>query len=88
VLFSCSFLGRTLDENTDSIRFAEAPSQSQEQPDVIDLGKEIDRLERQQALDAELNKPINTPITGKPNQPNGETKPAEPVMSTSVPSGT
>ncbi|MDD3897688.1 MAG: phage major capsid protein [Syntrophomonadaceae bacterium] len=42
--------------------------------DVIDLGKEIDRLERQQALDAELNKPVNTPITAKPSQPSGETK--------------
>ena len=42
--------------------------------DVVNLGKEIDRLERQQALDAELNKPINTPITGKPGQPNPEDK--------------
>lgn len=42
--------------------------------DVVDLGKEIDRLERQQALDLELNKPINVPITGKPGQPEGETK--------------
>ncbi len=42
--------------------------------DVIDLGKEIDRLERQLALDAELNKPVNIPITGKPSQPNGEAK--------------
>jgi len=42
--------------------------------DVVNLGKEIDRLERQQALDAELNKPVNTPITGKPGQPNAEDK--------------
>ena len=42
--------------------------------DVVDLGKEIDRLERQQALDVELNKPINAPITGRPSQPNGEGK--------------
>ncbi|WP_061212677.1 phage major capsid protein [Syntrophomonas wolfei] len=42
--------------------------------DVVNLGKEIDRLERQQALDAELNKPINTPITGQPGQPNPENK--------------
>jgi HK97 family phage major capsid protein len=42
--------------------------------DVVNLGKEIDRLERQQALDAELNKPVNTPITGKPGQPNPEDK--------------
>ncbi|MGI6452448.1 MAG: phage major capsid protein [Syntrophomonadaceae bacterium] len=42
--------------------------------DVVNLGKEIDRLERQQALDAELNRPVNTPITGKPGQPNPENK--------------
>ena len=42
--------------------------------DVVNLGKEIDRLERQQALDAELNKPLNTPITGKPANGTGEEK--------------
>lgn len=42
--------------------------------DVVNLGKEIERLERQQALDAELNKPVNTPITGKPGQANPENK--------------
>lgn len=36
--------------------------------DVVDLGKEIDRLERQATIDAELNKPTSTPLT---NQPNG-----------------
>jgi len=35
--------------------------------DVMNLGKEIDRLERQQALDLELSKAVNTPITMKPN---------------------
>lgn len=34
--------------------------------DVVNLGKEIDRLERQAALDAELSLPVNIPITGKP----------------------
>jgi HK97 family phage major capsid protein len=42
--------------------------------DVVALGQEIDRLERQTALDAELNKPTADPITGKPGKPNGETK--------------
>ena len=42
--------------------------------DVVALGKEIDRLERQQALDLELSKPLNSPITGKPVFQNGETK--------------
>ncbi len=35
--------------------------------DVVNLGKEIDRLERQQTLDLEFSKPINTPITAKPD---------------------
>ena len=34
--------------------------------DITDLGKEIARLERQEALDAELSKPTATPLTGKP----------------------
>lgn len=34
--------------------------------DITDLGKEIARLERQEAIDAELNKPVGTPLTGKP----------------------
>ena len=42
--------------------------------DVVNLGKEIDRLERQQALGAELNRAVNTPITGKPAAPAGEEK--------------
>ena len=42
--------------------------------DVVNLGKEIDRLERQSALDLELARPINTPIKNKPTLPNGETK--------------
>lgn len=41
--------------------------------DVVDLGKEIERLERQAAIDAELNKPTSNPITNKPNgSPDGE----------------
>ena len=34
--------------------------------EITDLGKEIERLERQEALDAELNRPVNKPLTGKP----------------------
>jgi len=34
--------------------------------DVVALGKEIDRLEKQEALDRELSKPLNAPLTGKP----------------------
>lgn len=41
--------------------------------EVVSLGKEIDRLERQAALDLELSKPTGAPITGKPAT-NGESK--------------
>ena len=34
--------------------------------EITDLGREIARLERQEALDAELSKPVNQPITEKP----------------------
>ena len=34
--------------------------------DVVNLGKEIDRLEKQSAIDMELNKPIGSPILEKP----------------------
>lgn len=35
--------------------------------DVVSLGKEIDRLERQSALDTELSRPVNTPIKNNPS---------------------
>ena len=34
--------------------------------EVVALGKEIERLERQSSLDLELSRPVNEPITGKP----------------------
>jgi HK97 family phage major capsid protein len=34
--------------------------------DIDALGKEIKRLERQQEIDAELNRPVSQPITEKP----------------------
>ena len=42
--------------------------------DVVNLGKEIDRLERQAALDAELNKPTTDPLTSKPTQAGSDQK--------------
>lgn len=42
--------------------------------EVVALGKEIELLERQQAIDLELSKAVSTPITNKPNVPeNGKT---------------
>jgi len=42
--------------------------------DVVSFGKEIERLERQASIDAELAKPTNTPLTGKPSADGGEVK--------------
>jgi len=39
---------------------------SKMEQEITDLGKEISRLERQEALEAELSKPLNTPLTSKP----------------------
>lgn len=42
--------------------------------DITDLGKEINRLERQEALDAELKLPVNKPITERPDAGKTDTK--------------
>ena len=42
--------------------------------EVVALGKEIDRLERQAAIDADLAKPTSSPITNKPAANDGEEK--------------
>ena len=43
--------------------------------DVVNLGKEIERLERQTAIDAELARATSKPITNQPNgRIDGETK--------------
>ena len=43
--------------------------------DVVNLGKEIERLERQAVIDAELAKATSTPITNKPDaKTDGDTK--------------
>lgn len=39
---------------------------SRMEQEIADLGKEIARLERQEALESELNKPVNKPLTSKP----------------------
>ncbi len=40
--------------------------------DVMNLGKEIERLERQAVIDAELSKATSTPLTGKPGAKMGK----------------
>ena len=42
--------------------------------DVVALGKEIERLEKQEAIDRELSKPLNTPLTAKPAVPGADAK--------------
>ena len=37
---------------------------------IVDLGKEIQRLERQAEIEAEMNKATSTPVLGKPATPN------------------
>lgn len=36
---------------------------------IVDLGKEIQRLERQAEIEAEMNKATSTPVLGKPTAP-------------------
>ena len=45
---------------------------TQMEQEINDLGKEIARLERQEALEAELNRPVNQPLTTKPGSCRGE----------------
>ena len=35
--------------------------------EIADLGKEVSRLKRQEQLEAELSKPVNTPLMSKPS---------------------
>lgn len=47
---------------------------SKMEQEITDLGKEIARLERQEQFEAELNKPVNTPLTSRPGAREGEAK--------------
>ena len=42
--------------------------------EIVDLGKEIDRQERLNALELEMNAPTSEPLTGKPDNAKTETK--------------
>ena len=39
---------------------------SRMEQEISDLGKEISRMERLEALDAQMKEPVNQPLTGKP----------------------
>lgn len=45
---------------------------TQMEQEINDLGKEIARLERQEAMEAELNRPVNQPLISKPGSGRGE----------------
>jgi HK97 family phage major capsid protein len=60
--------------NDDLISAEDEATYNKMEADVIALGKEIDRLEKQAILDAELNAPTSNPLTGKPKLPNMEEK--------------
>ena len=68
-----AFLDSRRNEN-DLLSAEDTASYEKMEADVLSLGKEIDRLERQSALDLELSKPTKEAITNKPNQYNGSEK--------------
>ena len=41
----------------------------QMEKEIMDMSREISRMQRQEALEQELSLPVNSPITGKPYQP-------------------
>lgn len=60
-----NFLDTVRDENG-MVSAEDAARYDKMEADVVNLGKEIDRLERQQQLDAQLAQPTTTPITELP----------------------
>ena len=53
---------------------ADRQTYAQMEQKVKDYGAEIERMERQEAMDRQLNAPTSTPITGKPATAKVETK--------------
>ncbi len=68
-----AFLDSRRNEN-DLLSAEDTATYEKMEADVLSLGKEIDRLERQAALDLELSKPTKEAITNKPNQYNAAEK--------------
>lgn len=65
----------TKQEKNGMMSAEDAATYDRMEEDVVNLGKEIDRLERQAVLDAEFAKATSAPITNKPNgKIDGETK--------------
>ncbi|GHV27029.1 hypothetical protein FACS18948_3730 [Clostridia bacterium] len=62
-----SFLDASRDENG-IVSPENAARYEKMEAGIVDFGKEIDRLERQAAIDAELNAPLSAPITNMPQR--------------------
>ena len=66
-----------LDTHTDKdgkLSAEDAAAYDQMEQEVVDLGKDIERLERQASIDAELATPTSQPLTNQPGQAGLETK--------------
>ena len=66
-----NFLDTVRDDNG-MVSAEDAARYDKMEEDVVNLGKEIDRLERQQRMDAEMAKPTTVPITEQPGVPQTE----------------
>lgn len=66
-----NFLDTVRDDNG-MVSAEDAARYDKMEEDVVNLGKEIDRLERQQHMDAEMAKPTTVPITEQPGAPKTE----------------
>lgn len=53
---------------------ADTATYEQMEQEIVDLGHEIERQERLDAMEREMALPVNTPITGKPQNPHAEEK--------------
>jgi HK97 family phage major capsid protein len=62
-----SFLDASRDENG-LVSAENAARYERMEADILALGKEVERLERQTAIDNELNAPLSTPITNAPQR--------------------
>ena len=66
-----------LDTHTDKdgkLPAEDAAAYDQMEQEVVDLGKDIERLERQASIDAELATPTSQPLTNQPGQDGQEAK--------------
>ena len=66
-----TFLDTVRDENG-MVSAEDAARYDKMEADVVNLGKEIDRLERQQRMDAMMAQPTSAPIVEQPGKPNPE----------------